>query len=369
MAVVGQDRGNVNHVYLNRIATSVPAHDSHKKFLDFAAAPDSGLIRDGKDRRMFGLLARRSQIEHRRSVLAPAPAIDRERLTDDEFYGGPSFASTASRMARYEREALPLAEPAVAEVLTGIAVDSVTHLIVTSCTGFMAPGLDLSLQKRFGLRTDLERALIGFMGCHAGITALKAAWHIVRSRPRARVLIVNLELCSLHLQSGADLEKALAYLQFADGCAASLVSAESFGFRLERFHCEVVPETADLIQWHIGDQGFEMFLSISVPRTLTCVLPQLVNGFLTENEVRDIRLWAVHPGGRAILDAVAEGLALRDVDLRHSRDVLREFGNMSSATIFFVLQRILGDAGIGGRGVAMAFGPGLTFEALRFQKL
>ena len=353
--------------YLNRVSTAVPAHDGHAKFLSFLPF----LVRNERTRKLVAKLASKCQIEHRHSVLRPSPLAD--CLDDEGFFEPGRFASTARRMERYSREALPLAEGPVAEVLQGEDRSRITHLIVTSCTGFYAPGLDLQLQKRFGLRSDLERSIIGFMGCYAAFNALKAARHAVRSDPAARVLIINLELCSLHLQDTSALEddtvaeKVLGYLQFADGCAASLVTAEREGLALERFRSEVVSHQDELIRWNVGDAGFDMALSPEVPaalgRELGSLLPKLISG---EERAR-MKHWAIHPGGRSILDAVQTRLELTDAEMTHSRSILRDFGNMSSATILFVLKRILEEKSPG-LGLAMAFGPGLTVESLLFAK-
>src|SRR4029079_5926861 len=119
------------------------------------------------------------------------------------------------------------------------------------------------------LAPSVERTMVGFMGCHAAINALKLARHIVRSGPASRVLLVNLELCSLHLQETNDLEQMLSFLVFGDGCAASVVSADPTGLALDRFHAELVPGTRQLITWKIRDLGFDMFLSGRVPEAIS----------------------------------------------------------------------------------------------------
>jgi predicted naringenin-chalcone synthase len=219
-----------------------------------------------------------------------------------------------------------------------------------------------------GLAPSVERTVVGFMGCFAAVNALKLARHVVRSEPRAKVLVVNLELSGLHLQEQWELEKMLSFLLFGDGSSASLVSAEPVGLALDRFHATVIPRTADLITWHIRDQGFEMHLSGQVPGRIRRWLMEHGAALLGNRTANDIASWAVHAGGRSILDAVQHGLALRPDALRHSRDVLREFGNMSSATLMFVLDRILRSPGGAGDGVAMAFGPGLSVEAFAFRR-
>jgi predicted naringenin-chalcone synthase len=215
------------------------------------------------------------------------------------------------------------------------------------------------------LRSSVERTVVGFMGCFAAVNALKLARHIVRSEPDAKVLVVNLEISSLHLQEQWELEKMLSFLLFGDGCGACLVSAEQKGLALGGFRAEVLPRSADLITWEIGAQGFEMHLSGQVPGRIRRWLREHGSGLLGD---RDIGLWAVHAGGRSILDAVQHGLALSPEALGFSRDVLRAFGNMSSATLVFVLERILRSAHATGEGLAMAFGPGLTVETFAFYR-
>src|ERR687897_541600 len=167
------------------------------------------------------------------------------------FYRRGQFPGTAARMSLFESCALDLTERAVSALGLGSELESITHLVVASCTGFTAPGLDQQLMERLGLNPSVERTMIGFMGCAAAVNALKVAHHIVRSEPAAKVLVVNLELCTLHLQETSDLEVILAALLFGDGCAASLVSAEPEGIALKDFRVVTIPHTRDLITWRI----------------------------------------------------------------------------------------------------------------------
>jgi predicted naringenin-chalcone synthase len=200
------------------------------------------------------------------------------------------------------------------------------------------------------------------------MNAYKLAHHIVRSEPKARVLTLNLELCTLHFQETTEIEKILSFLLWGDGCAASLVSAEPAGLAIESFNSLLIPESSSLITWHIGDSGFDMFLSGQVPATLHNALCAQADAFLEQSEIGTIDLWAVHPGGRTILDAVERAFGLPSHALRMSREVLRRFGNMSSATVVFVLADLLKHGAGGARGYAVAFGPGLVAEAMRFRK-
>jgi predicted naringenin-chalcone synthase len=208
--------------------------------------------------------------------------------------------------------------------------------------------------------------MIGFMGCYAAMNALKLAHHIVRSEASARVLIVNLELCTLHLKDTADLQQILSFLLFGDGCAASIVSADPVGTALDSFHAVLVPGTRELITWNIREAGFDMVLSGGVPAAIHDGLQEHGNEILAGAPVASIDLWAVHPGGRTVLDAVERALDLPPAALASSRDILRRYGNMSSATVMFVIEKLLRLGARGRTGCAMSFGPGLTAETMLF---
>jgi predicted naringenin-chalcone synthase len=271
-------------------------------------------------------------------------------------------------MALFEKQALALACRALERLDLSEERERISHLIVASCTGFSAPGLDFQIVQACGLRDSVERTIVGFMGCFAAVSALKLARHIVRSEPQARVLVVNLELSTLHLQEQWELEKMLSFLLWGDGCAASLVSADPVGVELGAFRSFVIPRTQDLITWHIRDRGFEMHLSGKVPGRIRRWLMEHGAALLDDTNKDSTGLWAVHAGGRSILDAVQHGLALAPDALRPSREVLRRFGNMSSATLVFIMDRIMQAAQGASEGVAVAFGPGLTVETFRFRR-
>ncbi len=353
--------------FVNRIGTSVPAFDIHAEFVDFGRTLFDA---DPHTAELFDRMAGMADIEHRYAVYEPGPKPRDVQLDTEGFFKRGAFPPTSARMSRYEAEAPVLAQRAVDALDLGAERDRITHLIVASCTGFTAPGLDFQLMRALGLNEGVERTIVGFMGCFAAVNTLKLARHIVRSEPEARVLTVNLELCSLHMQEDWQLEKMLSFLLFGDGCAASLVTADPVGLELGAFRAIVIPRTEDLITWHIGDQGFSMHLSGKVPGRIRRWLME--HGGSLAPEDRPIRQWAVHAGGRSILDAVQHGLALAPDALRHSRGVLRDFGNMSSATLMFVLDRILRGAepraaSNAPDGMAMAFGPGLTVESFAFR--
>jgi predicted naringenin-chalcone synthase len=282
------------------------------------------------------------------------------------FYRLGAFPDTAVRMKKFEACAPSLALEAVEKLLQGEDRSRITHLIVTSCTGFSAPGLDIALVEHCQLRPSVERTMVGFMGCYAAINALKLARHIVRSEPDARVLAVNLELCTLHLHETAKLDEILSFLLFADGCAAALISADPRGVAMESFYAALVPNTSELIRWHIRQEGFDMVLSGAVPGAIRAALTSSRDEIL--GGANDIELWAVHPGGRTVLDAVEQAFALPHAALNASRSVLNDYGNMSSGTVMFVLDNIMRGGGEGGqRGCAMSFGPGLVAETMMFR--
>ncbi|HEV2557006.1 MAG TPA: type III polyketide synthase [Microvirga sp.] len=353
--------------YVNRIGTAVPDHDVHGTFIDYM----DGYLEDRRSKLLFRRMAQRAEIEHRYSYFQPGETLT---IAADAqgFYGRGHFPGTAARMRRFEEHGLDLAKRAVAALDIAAERETITHLVVASCTGFTAPGIDQQLMRALELNPSVERTMVGFMGCSAAVNALKTAHHIVRSEPEARVLVVNLELCTLHMQETSNLEQILSALLFGDGCAASLVSAEPTGIALTDFRAATIPESEELITWHIGDSGFEMHLSGEVPGRITKALRHERSrnddgGIFRGGRPEDVDLWAVHAGGRTILDAVEQGLDLGVGALQWSRGVLRDYGNMSSATIMFVLDRMMRAREGAMNGFGMAFGPGLVAETFRFR--
>lgn len=354
--------------HVNRIGTALPPHQVHDAFVGYVA----GTIADEKHRRVFERMVARAGIERRFSYIRPDG-----RVSDEEpFYLTDPWPGTAERMARYEAWAPRLAIGAIDALgLDGGERKAITHLVVASCTGFMAPGLDQIIVGQAGVDPGVERTLVGFMGCYAAVNALRAAHHIVRSTPDARVLVVNLELCTLHFQQTDDLERLLSMLLFGDGCSAALVTAEPEGIALRDFRAATIADTAGSITWRIGQQGFDMHLGGEVPghigRALADELARgAADGLLRGARPADYDLWAVHAGGRSILDAVEQGFGLAPDALSWSRGVLNDFGNMSSATLMFVLARMLESRDEAERaGFAIAFGPGLAAESFRFTLL
>ncbi|MGB7404821.1 MAG: type III polyketide synthase [Pacificimonas sp.] len=349
--------------YLNAVATANPPNDIHAAYVDLIASR-----LDDRHRKLFTRMAKRAGISHRYSVFTPGEA-NGESADAEGFFRHGDYPGTRARMARYETEAPALAMAAIAKLDPDH--QSITHLIVCSCTGFTAPGLDQQIAKAMDLNADVERTVVGFMGCYAAVNSLRLANHIVRSMPEARVLVVNVELCSLHFQDTSDLETTLSSMLFADGATAALVTAAASGYALTDFRAAAIADSEEAITWRIGDSGFDMHLSGEVPRHIETALSASREapdgGLLRGEDPESYDRWAVHAGGRTILDAVAKGYDLPADALDRSRKVLDEHGNMSSATLMFVLSGMLADEVEVTNGMAMAFGPGLAAESFRFK--
>ena len=338
---------------INAIASASPTTDVEADYCRWA----QDQLSDPREARLFARMAERSGIDHRWSVLG-----DEASLEPGRFYTRDSAPATSERMAVYAREAPRLALEAIGKLPE---LGRITHLVVASCTGFIAPGIDQLIARELGLRADVERLLIGFMGCYAGVTALRTAGQLAGATEDARVLVVAVVLCCLHLQQDAGLESTLAMAQFSDGAAAAIVSTEGPGLAIGESLAASIEDSHELITWTIGDTGFVMNLSGEVPARLSRALatPALAER-ISDGEPARIDAWAVHPGGKSILDAVERAFALPAPALAESREVLRTFGNMSSATILFVLERVMRRKPA--NGVALAFGPGVAMEGFRF---
>ncbi|MFW6387725.1 MAG: type III polyketide synthase [bacterium] len=338
---------------------AVPGYDSNDKaFLDRiypGSAIDTrhSVISDwNRETRDFSFFSRTPD-------MMPEPGLKRR----NELFAEES-ANIAEKAAREALEYLPAAD-----------LEGITHIITVSCTGFTAPGLDYQLIRRLGLRSDINRFHVGFMGCFAFYPALKMADSFVKSDPDSRVLVVCVELCSLHFQFKSDREQMVANSLFSDGAAACIVGATEStsdpggGYLIDGFASALLDDSAQDMAWTIGDVAFDMRLSAYVPKIVQKNIGSIVERLTGDagKTAADIDAWAIHPGGRAVLDRVIRGLALDEATLWASFDVLRKYGNMSSPTILFVLKRLLEDAtrGVtpGDQVLSAAFGPGLTVES------
>ena len=294
--------------------------------------------------------------------------------------------TTGERMAIYARESVPVGATAARRALADFARQQgisptqaaamVTHLVVVSCTGFFAPGLDFVLTQELGLTATVNRTLIGFMGCAAMFNGLRVASQAVEAASNvgadAYALVVSVELSSLHSQPQSDRDALVAAALFGDGASACVVGRPGVGvenyFRLEQFVSVIKPDTDGEMVWTIGDHGFQLHLSPRIPDHLAEAAPQTVQQLFGTARPA---FWVIHPGGRAILDRLAEIFVLDEAQMKASREVLRDVGNVSSATLLFVLDEIRKQlaaersASTMPQGVAMAFGPGLVIEMAR----
>lgn len=278
--------------------------------------------------------------------------------------------TTGARLVRYEREAGKLAARACMSALGDAAIEAsrITHLVTVSCTGLFSPGLDAELIAQLGLPRNVGRLNLGFMGCHGALNGLRAANALARSAPDARVLLCCVELCSLHFCYGWNPSQVVANALFADGAAAAILSpADADGLPLQDTASLLTHDSADAMTWRIGDHGFEMGLTLEVPKRIRASLKEWLEPWLASHDlaISDIAHWAIHPGGPEIIQAALDSLGLPAEAGRHSRAVLAEHGNMSSPTVLFILQRMRAE-GITGPIVALGFGPGLMFEAALF---
>lgn len=349
------------------IGTATPPHRISS--VD-AAEIAQGLARQpAETRRLFHALYRRSGVATRHSAVLEAS--DGELNARQSFFG-PDEPTTRARMGRYEAEAGPLAVSAARSALDDAAIEPgrVTHLVTVSCTGACAPGFDADLIRGLGLPRDVARTHVGFMGCHGLLNGLRAAHAFVASDPAAVPLVCAVELCSLHHQYEGDAEQIVANALFADGAgavvgaAAGRSSAPVDAYHLVANGSTIIDDSDDAMSWRVGDRGFVMTLSPRVPELIARRLRPWLEGWLAGHDLGldSVGSWAVHPGGPRIVSAVGEALDLVPAMLLPSRRVLEEFGNMSSPTILFILDR-LRRAGAPRPCVSLAFGPGLAVEA------
>jgi predicted naringenin-chalcone synthase len=284
--------------------------------------------------------------------------------------GDPNFRgpTTGQRNRMYAAEAMRLAveaaQPAVAEA--GYDANSITHLVTVSCTGFVSPGIDLALIHGLGLRPTIERTHVGFMGCHGALNGLRVANAYASANATARVLLCAVELCSLHYHYGDEPEKVVANALFADGAAAVVgAGGDGTGWRIAATGSCLIPDSAEAMTWTIGDHGFEMTLSKQVPRLIAHSLREWLCEWLAANglSVTEVGSWAIHPGGPKIVEAAEEALGLPREATAVSRGVFADYGNMSSPTVLFILDR-LRRTNAPRPCVVLGFGPGLVAEAV-----
>lgn len=307
---------------------------------------------------------RSSGIETRHSVC--------EGFFSSELFDAKGQASTAKRNQIYTRESRKLASDLGKQLLEkspSFSAKDITHIVFASCTGFANPGPDYHLISDLGLNSTVQRYVLGFMGCYAAIPALRMAKHICESDPKANVLVMCLELCSLHLHLDPTHDSVLANSLFADGAAAAIISSrppEEDGAELGQFFTETIPEGEADMAWEVGDQGFDLVLSNRIPQMIESRISSIVKSIAP---LENIDHWAIHPGGKGILDKIETAVPVPSKKLAISRDIMKRYGNMASATVLFVLKDTLEQARSGEETLSIAFGPGLTVEAGLIRKI
>lgn len=322
---------------------------------------------------LLRVLYRRSGVNSRHTVLPYQTALQWMEL-GDEATGVQTLTqlgpTTADRMKIYEEHAPPLAMRASRQALdrAELAAEDITHLVTVSCTGFIAPGIDVGLIRGLSMAPTVERVHVGFMGCHGAINGLRVARGLAAADPAARILLCAVELCCIHYHMAWDPKRCVGNAIFADGAAALVVCPEAAeepaGWRVAATGSCLLPDSTDAMGWTVGDHGFEMVLSPRVPELIRDHLRDWLVSWLDRQglALADVASWAVHPGGPRILTSVEESLGLERGATAISRDVLSEFGNMSSPTVLFILDR-LRQQDAPRPCVALGFGPGLVAEA------
>ncbi|WP_018476637.1 type III polyketide synthase [Pontibacter roseus] len=359
--------------YICGIGTANPPHKiPQMQVADFMAA---ALRLDEQGSRKLKALYRVSGIGQRYSVLE-----DYTRQNGDyTFYPNTldlePFPTVQQRMEVYRKHAVDLSEEAVRnclQQLSGISMQDLTHLITVSCTGMYAPGLDIELVERLELNSCVQRTAVNFMGCYAAFNAIKLADAICKADSSAKVMLVCTEICTIHFQKHAEQDHIVSNALFGDGAAAVLMQGQpcqEVSLELQSFHCDLAPAGKREMAWHIGDTGFEMTLSSYVPDLIKSGIRQLTERLLQglKTSFPEIKLFAIHPGGRRILEVIEQELGMSRDDNRFAYQVLHKFGNMSSATVLFVLKELMESLTLKERDepvLSFAFGPGLTLESM-----
>jgi predicted naringenin-chalcone synthase len=352
------------------IATSVPSYRHEQK--DILTFMQRVYAMNEADKRKLRFLYYQSAIDTRYSVLP-----DYSLQADDwQFYPATEnlepFPNLETRMKWYNRTAPALSVDAIEKCIEDkIAKNEITHLITVSCTGISAPGLDLLVMEAMALPANIFRTSVNFMGCYAAIHGLKLADAFCNNDKKARVLVVCTELSTLHFQRENTVDNIASSLLFGDGAAAVLITHddnEMRGLKIDKFYSEVAFKGKKDMSWELSSSGFLMTLSGYVPKLIeqdfnTLFCNALKNARLKKS---DISHWCIHPGGKRVLNSIEKSIDITADDLQHSYNILKNYGNMSSPTILFVLKEIM-DSPKNNNGnrtniFGAAFGPGLTLE-------
>lgn len=357
--------------YITAIETAVPDYVyTQKEFADFY----SNATDDADTKRKIHIISTKTGIEKRYSVLKDYNASPEAF----EFYSKSKSLlpepGLSKRMEIFNREAVELSLKAIRKIKKFDAIkETITHIITVTCTGLFAPGLDIQLIQALHLDPTINRSSINFMGCNAAILALKQADVICKSDSNAKVLIVCTELCTLHFQRDFSDDYIISNQLFGDGCAAVLVSGESSAFKadtkiqIESFHSLLLHKGYKDMAWQLSETGFKMNLTSYVSDLISSNMKKMLDEIGAD--VNAIDYWAIHPGGKKILEDFEQALQISSEELKESFSILRQYGNMSSPTVLFVLKEVIekNAADKGQTIFSAAFGPGISIETMQLK--
>lgn len=351
------------------IGTAVPQHRTKQPaILEFMQAAYANDVASRK----LNVLFNNSGISSRYSVL---PDFDKNKNQHIFFNGSPNTANVENRLNVFKEKAIPLAMDAIKNSFKKINTTSkefgITHLITVSCTGLYAPGLDAVLIAELNLPQDIFHTSVNFLGCNAAFHALKIADMITKSENEAKVLIVCVELCTLHFQPKNNHDNLLSNTIFGDGAAAVIVTSDNHnkkGILIKGFYSLLLDEGKDLMGWNITPVNFEMILDAKIPDLIGNKVNEIVAGASKKLNIdsKSISKWAIHPGGKKIVDVIKNKLQLSEDDTKASYKILDEYGNMSSPTILFVMEELMKESKTGETIFSIGFGPGLSIETALF---
>lgn len=363
----------MNSAYIHSIETAVPEFVYQQAELRDIMKDVVG--KTEREKRIIHHLYANSGIETRYSVVDDF----KDRKTPRLFFNGQGAKpGTKSRNDLYIEQGRKLFVKVAEKLLANsrFEANDITHLVTVSCTGFYAPGPDFDIIQSLGLKSSVERYHLGFMGCYASIPALKMAKQFCQADENATVLVVSVELCSIHFQASTKMDHLLSSTVFSDGGAGAIVSSKTTSkpaFRVDGFASSINKKGSDDMAWSIGDTGFNMILSNYIPDLLKDGMDRFLKDIMNQFGIlqNEIELWAVHPGGKAILDKLESSTSIPKGSAASSRKVLAKYGNMSSATILFVLKELLHQDSEKSekKTLAMSFGPGLTLESVLLSKI
>jgi predicted naringenin-chalcone synthase len=351
------------------IGIAVPQHRTEQPaILEFMRAA----YNDDVASRKLNVLFHNSGISSRYSAIPDFNESNNEHVF---FNGAPSTANVEDRLNIFKEKAIPLAIEAIEnsfkKINTTIDEFGITHLITVSCTGLYAPGLDAELIEKLNLPNDIFHTSINFLGCNAAFHALKIADMITKSEQDAKVLIVCVELCTLHFQPKNNHDNLLSNTIFGDGAAAVIITSnanKTKGLTISGFYSLLLNKGKNLMGWNITPVNFEMILDAKIPDMIGHEVNNIVLKACEKLKIKSetISKWAIHPGGKKIVDVIKNKLHLSDADARASYKILDEYGNMSSPTILFVLNELMQESKSGETVFSIGFGPGLSIETALF---